>query len=89
MRPIACTLDDGDRAERSTRWHAVSPVVEETPSGLRISTTSSNVAELRELALLERDCCAFASWDVSAVLDVRAESAEGVSALHGMFGSLR
>ncbi|HEV8460443.1 MAG TPA: hypothetical protein VGQ38_07015 [Gaiellaceae bacterium] len=81
MRPIACTLDDGDRAKRIERWHALGPVVEETQDGLRI--TSDNVTELRELALLEQDCCAFASWNV--VLEVRADSPEGVAALHAMF----
>ena len=81
MRPIACTLDDRDRAQRRARWHVLSPVVEQTPDGLRIAC--DNVTELRALAQLEQECCAFASWDV--VLEVRAETPDGVAALHAMF----
>ena len=49
--------------------------------------------ELRELAELERDCCAFATWSVLAdvervVLDVAGEG-EAVPVVQGMFGPLR
>ena len=44
--------------------------------------------------MLERECCAFASWSVrstdhSVVLDITATSDEAVAAVQGMFGSLR
>jgi hypothetical protein len=50
--------------------------------------------ELRQLAELERDCCAFADWSVQArgkefVLDVTAPTEEGIRAVQAMFGKLR
>lgn len=50
-------------------------------------------AELDELAELERDCCAFASWSVRSagdtlVLDVSADGEVAVAAVHAMFDSL-
>ena len=51
-------------------------------------------AELRELAALERECCAFADWTVSAadgsvVLEVSGASEEAIAAVQAMFGSMR
>jgi hypothetical protein len=95
MEQIACTLDDGQMSERRRRWHELAgrAFVErtETPEGLRLVFRADDgvEAELRELADLERTCCAFASWSVSgSVLDVTAESEEAVAAVHGMFRSL-
>ena len=50
--------------------------------------------ELHELAALERECCAFADWSVSAsgetvVLEVDGSSVEAVAAVQAMFGGLR
>jgi hypothetical protein len=51
-------------------------------------------AGLRQLAELERDCCAFANWSIHArgtelVLDVTADSEQGITAVQAMFGTLR
>ncbi len=51
-------------------------------------------AELHELAALERECCAFADWQIRAhpdriVLDVSGKSPEAVVAVQAMFGALR
>jgi hypothetical protein len=51
-------------------------------------------AELRQLAELEGDCCAFADWSVQVrgeelVLDVTAPTEEGTTAAQAMFGKLR
>ena len=92
---IACTLTDGDRAARRERWRRIAADrvgrVEETPTGLRLVFRSSPALarELDDLAELERECCAFATWTVRdegahLVLDVAAEGV-GVDALHGMF----
>lgn len=50
--------------------------------------------ELQRLAELERDCCAFASWSAhtrgdNVVLDVRADSDQGIAAVQAMFNDLR
>ena len=79
-------------SERRQRWHTLAERAfvyrTETRDGLRlVFRDDAGVArELRELAALERECCAFAEWSVSgAVLDVTATTAEGTAALHGMF----
>ena len=98
-QPIACTLTGGDLTDRRARWRrfgeTASVGVVETPTGLRLVFRASPAAEqeLRELAELERDCCAFATWTVTnggshLVLDVDAEG-EGITALHAMFPDLR
>jgi len=96
---IACTLTNDDRSTRRERWRRVGADaaggVVETPTGLRLVFRSSPsvVAELHELAELERQCCAFATWTVRdegahLVLDVDGDG-EGVAALHGMFEDFR
>jgi len=95
MEQVACTLSDGQLSERRRRWQELAgrAFVERTepPVGLRLAFRADDgvEAELRELAGLERKCCAFADWSVSgSVLDVTAESDEAVAAVHGMFRSL-
>jgi hypothetical protein len=79
---IACTLSWADRKTRAARWHELtrSPAFEisETANGLRLNVAAEAESELRALAALERECCAFADWTVSvdgdvAVLEVTAE----------------
>jgi hypothetical protein len=94
-KTIACTLTNREQVGRRERWLQLrergSGTVIETPTGLRLSFRSSAPVEqeLRALAKLERDCCAFASWTVREdgsvlVLDVEAEG-DAVAAVHGMF----
>jgi MerR family transcriptional regulator, copper efflux regulator len=96
--PIACTLTGGEQLDRRERWHrlrdAGDSVRIETPTGLRIEFEHSSALEreLRELVELERDCCAFATWEVrdtgtSVALEIAA-AGHGVEVLHGMFRSL-
>jgi hypothetical protein len=66
-----------------------------TPRGVRlVFARKPGVAdELRELARLERECCAFADWHVDErgdrlVLDVVTQPA-GVEALKAMFDDAR
>jgi hypothetical protein len=97
--PVACSLNQSDLAERQDRWHELAwrAVIEAvtTSSGLRLRFRAQPgvEAELRELAESERDCCAFAEWSVQArgsevVLDVTAESEEGMPAVQAMFASV-
>ena len=98
-QPIACTLTETGMSERRRRWHALAERAfvsrAQTERGLQLVFRADDgiADELRELALLERDCCAFASWDVTtdgghAVLDVTGTGDEGVAAVQGMLMSL-
>ena len=94
---VACTLTKSGMSDRRASWHELADrafvrrVV--TERGLRLEFGRDAEHELRELALLERDCCRFADWEVSAVgghavLDVTGKSDEAVIAVHNMFRSL-
>jgi hypothetical protein len=98
--PVACSLDQEGLAERGRRWRSLADRaligVEATRDGLRLSfrATLGVEAEVRDLAELERDCCAFASWTVGAtgesvVLDVSGTSPEAVATVQEMFSDLR
>ncbi len=97
QEPVACSLNQQDLGQRAERWRALArraePQVTRTDSGLRLTFSAGPgvAAEVDELAALERDCCAFARWSVTAeadrvVLDVSADDAEAIAAVHGMFG---
>jgi hypothetical protein len=92
---ISCTLTSADLAAQRERWlrliAAAGAGREETPAGLRLRfRPDAGVArELERLAAVERECCAWATWTVSASADAVilavASSGAGVAALHGMF----
>jgi hypothetical protein len=97
---VACSLATTDLAQRHERWlrlgESALTDTRTTSNGLRLSFRAAPgiERELRELAALERDCCAFAAWSVhkhgvEVVLDVSAESSEGIAAVRAMFGNLR
>jgi hypothetical protein len=97
---IACALGEADLSNRQNRWlqlgqRATTDVVT-TANGLRLlfRVAPGVEEELRQLAELERDCCAFAEWSVHArgeelALDVTADSEEGIAAVQAMFDKLR
>lgn len=91
---MRCTLTPDELATRGERWRTLGAAdVADTTNGLRLSFPARTEPELRELAELERTCCAFASWNVTtqgdrAVLDISAEG-EAVVAVQALFGSLR
>lgn len=98
--PIACSLGQDDLADRRERWHTLADraIIDVAPTdyGLRMHFRDEPgvEAELRALAALERDCCAFADWTVLAdgkalAIDVRGSSAESVPVVQEMFTSLR
>jgi hypothetical protein len=84
---------------RQRRWQELAgrAFVErvETERGLRLVFRGEpGVAEeLRELAALERECCAFAEWRVSSAgddlaLEVGGDSDEAAAAVRAVFRSL-
>jgi hypothetical protein len=92
---IACTLAAGELPERRARWLALTDRAlayrVPTADGVRLvfSAAPGVREELRELAALERDCCAFASFEVTAsrsrvTLDVTS-SGDGVAAVRELF----
>jgi len=91
---MECTLTSEELGVRGQRWCGLGAAdVAETEYGLRLTFPVTVEDELRELAELERGCCAFARWEVtrqgdSAVLDVSADG-EAVGAVQSLFGSLR
>jgi hypothetical protein len=98
--PIACSLERDDLAERQVRWQQLGAragaEVVSTECGLRLvfRRDPGVEVELRDLAALERECCAFADWTVSAadgsvVLEVSGASDEAIAAVQNIFGSLR
>lgn len=98
--PIACSLDQDDLAERQRRWDALADRTSvervSTDYGLRMrfGGVPGIEEELRDLAALEQDCCAFADLTVHSdgdawVMDVRGTSAESVTAVQEMFAGLR
>jgi hypothetical protein len=93
--PIACTLGVGDRAERMARWRALSPSRrpgygrETDELIIRYQLRSGVREELEALVAAERECCAFADWEVSldagdVLLRVRS-TPDGVAAIAAMF----
>jgi hypothetical protein len=96
-KTVACTLTSTGMGERRARWHELAGhaflgrVI--TERGLRLEFSREAEGELRELALLERDCCRFAGWEVTtvdglAVLDVTGDGDESIGAVQSMFTSL-
>jgi hypothetical protein len=97
--PIACTLTPANLAAQASRWLKLAARAmterDETAAGVRLSFRAEPGVEqeLRELATVESECCAWATWAVeptadSVVLDVHS-AGEGVAALHAMFTGLR
>jgi hypothetical protein len=98
--PIACLLSQEAVAGRVRRWRSLAEralvSVVGTRDGLRLSfaSTPGVEAEVRDLAGLELECCAFASWTVHAiddtvVLDVSGKSPQAVTAVQDLFTDLR
>ncbi len=92
---IACSLSAEDLPERRSRWRLVleGALVDriEIPAGARLELRPREgvEAELRALAALERECCAFASFHVRKTpglitLEVTS-SGDGVAAVRQLF----
>lgn len=93
--PIACTLGSAELPARRREWEELCAgaleSIEQTADGVRLSFRPVGDAEgeIRRLAALEAQCCAFADWTVrrgpaGPVLEVTAGS-DGVTAVHALF----
>jgi hypothetical protein len=97
---IACSLTQADLAKRQRRWLRLGEractdgVINDNGLRLVFRAGLAIESELRELAALERDCCAFAEWSVhnngdELVVDVRGDSSEEIAAVQAMFATPR
>jgi len=88
--PIACTLSAADLEDREGAWKKLmsSGTVERdvVPGGIRLSPAPGAAAALIDLVDLERECCAWIRFEVSAgsVVTLSAEG-DGEAVLAGMF----
>jgi hypothetical protein len=93
---VACTLGSEDLRAQVERWrrlqHEAGPECSKTEDGLRLSFRDERAVEeeLRALAAVESDCCAWARWEIrhedgELALHVSSTGA-GVTALQTMFG---
>ena len=91
---VACTLDGRDLAAQAERWRRLRAAAGrrsvKTDVGFRETFRDDPTVEgdLRALAAIENDCCAWARWDVhrgdgEIVLEVRS-AGEGIATLHAM-----
>jgi hypothetical protein len=96
--PVACSLAGDDQAARVQRWRRLAARAfagrQDIEAGLtlRFRALPGVAAELEQLAAAERDCCAFARWEITRAgeeltLAVTADG-EGVAAVREMFGAL-
>jgi predicted RNA polymerase sigma factor len=101
---VACSLGPAELSGRGARWAALAARangrIVPTESGLRLIFIAGHPAadqdiasELGELAELERDCCAFATWSVlqngaEFIVDISANTTEGIGAVQAMFAPL-
>jgi hypothetical protein len=94
---IACDLGEDKAAAQAARWLRLGREAglgrAETPDGLelRFRDEAAVERELRDLASVESNCCAWARWEVrraGGALVLRVSSTpEGAVALHAMFGA--
>jgi hypothetical protein len=92
---IACSLTPHELPERRRRWLALADRAltgrDPTEGGVRLTFSAQPGVEqeLRDLAALERECCGFASFAVSAfsehvTLEVTS-AGDGVTAVRELF----
>ncbi len=83
---VACSLESGDRAARAARWQSLGAYdVQRLDNGLRLVFDRDVAGELRELATLEAECCAFADWTPRGnAMEITAATAEAIAAVNAL-----
>lgn len=91
---IACALTSAGQSAQAERWRELMARAvtghSQIADGVCIWFGPEAEEYLRALVAAETECCPWATWTVAAsagkvMLEVRS-TAEGVAALHGMFG---
>lgn len=72
--PIACTLDGPDYAARLEQWHCLAAEYppRRVERGWRFDVPGARAGELAELAVAERQCCAFLDFQLTVGHDTVA-----------------
>lgn len=87
--PIACSLSSEGLAERAGAWQALLRSSmrsrEDIPGGLRLAVDPAAATTLAELVELERDCCAWISFDLDGESLVMTATGDGEPVLRRMF----
>ncbi len=93
--PIACTLSTSALRQREEVWAALAATALRSkvtvPSGVRLEFVADHQVthQLLDLVVAERECCGWASWDLShtaevTVVEVSADG-PGIRAVQLMF----
>jgi hypothetical protein len=92
--PVACALSLADLATQASRWRQLiaRTMTErtETPDGVRLCFRDDPgvQGELHQLAGVESQCCAWATWTVRKAAHEVRSTGTGISTLHTMFTGL-
>ncbi|HVF11732.1 MAG TPA: hypothetical protein VNA87_01465, partial [Actinomycetota bacterium] len=97
--PIACSLESVAFEDRRQEWlHLLSSnLIDRTRTGsgvrLRLNSSPQVLDTLQKLIASENQCCPWISWslvtaDQESVLEISAETSEGIESLARMFGEL-
>ena len=92
-RPIVCTLDASDMADREGAWGKLfgSGLVrrEQIPGGIRLTAEPGAVDALLTLVELERECCAWIDYETGKDWVRMTAAGAGEEVLAGMFRTER
>ena len=92
-RPVVCTLDASDMADRERAWRKLlgSGLVqrEQIPGGLKLTAEPGAVDALLTLVELERECCAWIDYETRNNWVRMTAAGAGEQVLAGMFRTER
>lgn len=92
-KPVVCTLSANDLIARCRQWRDVltrsRAAVKPLPNGvaIRFSADAQTIAEIKELARVERSCCQWMTLDIrhendgETTLLMTADSKEGIETI--------
>lgn len=88
QQPIVCTLTESDLRDRGKAWQKLlgSGLVrrERVPGGIRLLAEPGGEAALIELIDLERECCAWITFEVNGAVATLTAQGDGEAVLAGM-----
>ena len=86
---VACTLSRSELEETSSAWQKLFRLSlasrEEVPGGLRLAFHPGSAAALRQLVDIERDCCAWITFELDGATVTMTSPGTGASAIREMW----